>query len=553
MNPQIPQDPNRIDLSSVNQQPKQKRKLTLPGFLKRKKSAGPGRDHLGQFSSGSSGLQSARKFNWARALPLALIIAGVGGFFVYQSFAGVSSYSWRQCAPAYSDLCLQDSAETRVMRLYTGVLGRNADKNGLEFWSKRLLSNRDNTTTIAQNFLGSSEGKRLYGQKANADYVKQLYKNVLEREPAASEVNYWKARLDSKTNSRASVAAHFMNSTEYVNKQRPLNVALLREIYSLSIPSESNTELVREFDLVGKDKNLCTGKLLSKGRYGRPVCQLSPIGPRSGVYLPVLSLKNIPVSTGTYEFDYTDLYCEALCSGLKIRYLDQKTNMDLDSYSFNEMKLDLPNFTTNMNQQWYVPVGRTVEVSKVVVKKVKTFSNTREFLSTDLSINNGRLVVVRNGHKMPGNNPESYYPPRSSLQCAYKKVCSVNAVEELPAGDYYFKAQSGHIPYWGDVVLDAIVRRVDNNQLISERVAYVDDPDIDSVKKKLSLPISTAKMKKWDNEVLVKFSLSAPALVKYTASADYRMQQREPWEGSAEFVGSGFQLERGGSATLRGY
>lgn len=79
-----PQD--KIDLSSVNQQPKAPRKLPNP-FRKKTKPSGPNRDHLGQFSSGSGGLKAGKKFNWKLAVPLVAVVALAGGYMVYRSFA----------------------------------------------------------------------------------------------------------------------------------------------------------------------------------------------------------------------------------------------------------------------------------------------------------------------------------------------------------------------------------------------------------------------------------------------------------------------------------
>ena len=39
---------------------------------------------------GSGGLRSSSAFNWARALPLIVILAVVGGFYVYRSQAGTA-------------------------------------------------------------------------------------------------------------------------------------------------------------------------------------------------------------------------------------------------------------------------------------------------------------------------------------------------------------------------------------------------------------------------------------------------------------------------------
>ena len=80
-----PQD--KIDLSSLNKPDQSTKQPKFSSPLK-KKPAGPNRDHLGQFTSGSGGLLNTERFNWKRVLPLVAVVSLVGGYFVYQSFAG---------------------------------------------------------------------------------------------------------------------------------------------------------------------------------------------------------------------------------------------------------------------------------------------------------------------------------------------------------------------------------------------------------------------------------------------------------------------------------
>lgn len=83
-------DPNdRVDLSSVN---KTKKQLKLPQFKNpfKKNSAGPGRDAEGKFTSGSGGLLNNKKFDLKRAIPVVAVVALVGGFLVFRSFAGTA-------------------------------------------------------------------------------------------------------------------------------------------------------------------------------------------------------------------------------------------------------------------------------------------------------------------------------------------------------------------------------------------------------------------------------------------------------------------------------
>lgn len=80
-----------INLASVNNTNKPKKNITIPSYLKKQK--GPKRDEEGKFvaSTGGGGLDSNNKFNWKRIAPLIAVVALVGGFFVYNSFAMTGS------------------------------------------------------------------------------------------------------------------------------------------------------------------------------------------------------------------------------------------------------------------------------------------------------------------------------------------------------------------------------------------------------------------------------------------------------------------------------
>ncbi len=82
------QDKDKVDLTTVN-----KTKSSRPfsnfkkiNLLKRQKQDEYKRDNEGKFTAGSGGIKKSN-FNWVRALPVVLVVALVGGFLVYRSFA----------------------------------------------------------------------------------------------------------------------------------------------------------------------------------------------------------------------------------------------------------------------------------------------------------------------------------------------------------------------------------------------------------------------------------------------------------------------------------
>lgn len=114
------EDPNKIDLKDVNKN-KKSFKLPKPNSLFKKQS-GQERDELGKFATttGSGGLLKAKNFNLKRALPVIIVVALLGGIFVFKSFAA--------------------SAQENVANMYRSCLNREPDPGGLAYWSGRLAN-----------------------------------------------------------------------------------------------------------------------------------------------------------------------------------------------------------------------------------------------------------------------------------------------------------------------------------------------------------------------------------------------------------------------------
>ena len=216
MDQQPPQDPSKIDLSSVNKEPKQPLITKLTNlFNNRKKAPQPGRDHLGQFVSGSGGLKSAKKFNWSRALPLILIVSLVGGYLVFRSFAG----TYTTCATndnkyIYTEECVTNSNEAAIIRLYYGIFNRAPDKSGMQYWTNKLNAKKVTLTEVARQFMGSSEFRSKYGTLSDESFVKAMYLQAFGSNPDPSTLSYWTNKLKSKSVTRQTMMVNFTQSEE---------------------------------------------------------------------------------------------------------------------------------------------------------------------------------------------------------------------------------------------------------------------------------------------------------------------------------------------------
>lgn len=102
----------------------------------------------------------------------------------------------------------------QVSRLYEVALGRGADAYGLNQWTD-LIDAGAPLSALANGFLGSPEFNARYGPLNDGQFVAQLYRNSLGREPDAAGLASWTNLLASGA-SRADVLTGFSESAEYV-------------------------------------------------------------------------------------------------------------------------------------------------------------------------------------------------------------------------------------------------------------------------------------------------------------------------------------------------
>ena len=98
-----------------------------------------------------------------------------------------------------------------VDRLYRSAFGRSADAAGRAHWVEKVR-NGYSYEQLAMNFYASAEISLL--NPRDADYVTQMYRSVLGRDPDAGGLADWVARLGSKTFTRHQVARLFIQSSE---------------------------------------------------------------------------------------------------------------------------------------------------------------------------------------------------------------------------------------------------------------------------------------------------------------------------------------------------
>ncbi len=122
----------------------------------------------------------------------------------------------------------------QVQELYVGLLGRAADKAGLDYWVGQLNATGSTLTleNLRANFVNEQpEYAATYGNLARADLVKAIYTNLFERTPTAEEVNYW---ANGSVSADQMVVA-FLNGASTADQLVVSNKVFVAQTYSNAV------------------------------------------------------------------------------------------------------------------------------------------------------------------------------------------------------------------------------------------------------------------------------------------------------------------------------
>ncbi|GEM_PF-4815221 len=115
----------------------------------------------------------------------------------------------------------QNRAVTRfVMDLYRIFLARDAEFGGLENWVGKLLDG-ETASKIITNILNSTEFQNR--MPSNEDYIRMLYKAILERDGSETEVASWAEKMRNGQTYRAMMHG-FIGSAEFRNKCESMGI-----------------------------------------------------------------------------------------------------------------------------------------------------------------------------------------------------------------------------------------------------------------------------------------------------------------------------------------
>lgn len=108
--------------------------------------------------------------------------------------------------------------EDSIYRLYAAYFLREPDLRGWDYWTS-TYGTRPNTNleVVSDSFAISQEFINRYGNLSNEEFVRLLYRNVLDREPDQEGFDHWVSVLNSGY-PRGSVMIAFSESIEFVRK-----------------------------------------------------------------------------------------------------------------------------------------------------------------------------------------------------------------------------------------------------------------------------------------------------------------------------------------------
>ena len=118
-------------------------------------------------------------------------------------------------APAVSEeksLNAKGTTQDFVERMYTVVLSRKSEAAGRKYWADLLTSGKTTASEAAYGFFFSKEYKNK--KKSNAKFVEDLYTGIMGREPEAAGRDWWVNALKSGV-TREGVFAGFIASAEF--------------------------------------------------------------------------------------------------------------------------------------------------------------------------------------------------------------------------------------------------------------------------------------------------------------------------------------------------
>ncbi|MGF7206209.1 Ca2+-binding RTX toxin-like protein [Skermanella aerolata] len=151
---------------------------------------------------------------WTRAID-----SGMSRSDVVLGFSEAAENVLRTMPMVQQGLWITDGSAAAAARMYDTVLDRHADSAGIKGWIGALKGGMS-LETMAEGFMGSAEFRSKYGGLDYLSFVRQLYRNVLDREPEPGGADGWAAAIAGGM-SRAEIVVGFSESPEHQGRMAP--------------------------------------------------------------------------------------------------------------------------------------------------------------------------------------------------------------------------------------------------------------------------------------------------------------------------------------------
>lgn len=138
------------------------------------------------------------------------------GFATSQEFANICDHYGVVRGDYFFDYNLEQTVQVNLFidRMYTNVLQRTCDADGMTYWTESLLAQRLTGAGVAEGFIFSPEFKAR--NLCNEHYIKVLYNAFMGREYDEEGLNYWVGALQGGA-SRETAFNGYVSSREFTN------------------------------------------------------------------------------------------------------------------------------------------------------------------------------------------------------------------------------------------------------------------------------------------------------------------------------------------------
>lgn len=138
----------------------------------------PGRDENGKFTVGHGGHIHKKKFNWHFGIAVSLVVAIIGGLFIFKAFASDKAVNPRD-------------ANAVVTCAYETFLNRKPDPKGAAFWRQRYIESKYNAEKLGASLLNSKEGQFVAYVYPFDNFIQRLYRSCTRKAAPANDIKIW--------------------------------------------------------------------------------------------------------------------------------------------------------------------------------------------------------------------------------------------------------------------------------------------------------------------------------------------------------------------------